>query len=101
MLTHPTLDQLKALRLEGMITALEDQRRDPHMAELEFEERLAMLVERQWLWKSNRALAARLHRVGQPVGPRGNEHERRRRRVGGLRRLVGRSRVGLVRVHGR
>lgn len=63
MLTHPTLDQLKALRLEGMITALEDQRRDPHMAELEFEERLAMLVERQWLWKSNRALAARLHQA--------------------------------------
>ena len=34
MLTHPTLDQLRALRLEGMIEALEEQRRDPHIADL-------------------------------------------------------------------
>jgi len=28
---------------------------------LDFEERLGLLVERQWLWKENRALATRLH----------------------------------------
>ena len=49
MLTHPTVDQLRVLRLEGMIEALEEQRRDPHLADLDFEERLALLVERQWL----------------------------------------------------
>jgi len=63
MLTHPTLDRLQALRLDGMIDALQEQRRDPRIAELDFEHRLALLVERQWLWKSNRALAARLHQA--------------------------------------
>ena len=28
---------------------------------MEFEERFGLLVERQWLWRENRALAARLH----------------------------------------
>lgn len=63
MLTHPTLDQLRALRLEGMIEALEEQRRDPNIADLDFEERLALLVQRQWLWRSNRALATRLQQA--------------------------------------
>lgn len=63
MLSNPTLDKLRALRLEGMIEALEEQRRNPDMADLDFEERLALMVERQWLWKSNRALAARLHQA--------------------------------------
>jgi DNA replication protein DnaC len=63
MLANPTLDKLRALRLEGMIEALEEQRRNPDCAELDFEERLALLVERQWLWKSNRALAARLRQA--------------------------------------
>lgn len=61
MLNHQTIDQLQALRLEGMVQALEEQRRQPDISQLEFEERLAMLVERQWLWRENRALAARLH----------------------------------------
>jgi len=63
MLTHPTLDQLRALRLEGMIEALEEQRHDPNSADLDFEQRLGLLVQRQWLWKSNRALAARLQQA--------------------------------------
>ncbi|HWH70688.1 MAG TPA: IS21-like element helper ATPase IstB [Candidatus Sulfotelmatobacter sp.] len=61
MLNHQTMDKLIALRLEGMAQALEEQRRQPDIAQLDFEERLALLVERQWLWKENRALAARLH----------------------------------------
>jgi DNA replication protein DnaC len=63
MLNHQTMDKLTALRLEGMAQALEEQRRQPDIAQLEFEERLALLVERQWLWRENRALAARLHRA--------------------------------------
>jgi hypothetical protein len=63
MLTYPTLDQLRALRLDGMIEAWEEQRRDPNIAQLDFEERLALLVQRQWLWRSNRALAARLQQA--------------------------------------
>ena len=29
MLTHPTIDTLKALKLHGMLGALEEQQRDP------------------------------------------------------------------------
>jgi DNA replication protein DnaC len=46
-----------------MIEALEEQRRDPNMVDLDFEERLALLVQRQWLWRSNRALATRLQQA--------------------------------------
>jgi len=61
MLTSPTMEKLRALRLEGMAQALEEQRRQSDICQLDFEERLALLVERQWLWKENRSLAARLH----------------------------------------
>jgi DNA replication protein DnaC len=61
MLNQPTLDKLRALRLEGMAQTLEEQRGQPDICDLDFEARLALLVERQWLWKENRALAARLH----------------------------------------
>src|SRR5207302_9913330 len=56
-----SLEKLRAMRLEGMAEALEEQRRQSDISSLDFEARLAMLIERQWLWKENRALAARLH----------------------------------------
>jgi DNA replication protein DnaC len=59
-----TLDKLHSLRFEGMIQALEEQRRDPNISQLDFEERLAFLVERQWLWRENRSLASRLNNAG-------------------------------------
>jgi len=61
MLNHQTMEKLLALRLEGMAQALEEQRRQADISQLDFEERLALLVQRQWLWRENRALAARLH----------------------------------------
>lgn len=67
MLYSQTIEKLLALRLEGMAAALEEQRKQPGVAKLEFEERLALLVERQWLWKENRALAARLKRAGLKI----------------------------------
>ena len=60
MLSSPTIQKLQALGLNGMIQALEEQRSQSGIAELDFEARLALLVERQCLWKSNRALVARL-----------------------------------------
>jgi len=60
MLPNQTLEKLNAMRLEGMAQALEEQRRQPDITELDFEERFGLLVERQWLWKENRSLAARL-----------------------------------------
>ena len=61
MLNHQTMEKLLALRLDGMAQALEEQRRQADISQLDFEERFALLVERQWLWRENRALAARLH----------------------------------------
>ena len=55
MLFTQTLEKLHALRLEGLVEALEEQRRQTDIVQLDFEERLALLVERQWLWKENRA----------------------------------------------
>jgi len=60
MLNEQTLSKLYALKLNGMAEAYEEQRRQTRMDDLSFEERLALLVERQWLWKENRALATRL-----------------------------------------
>ena len=55
MLFTQTLEKLQALRLEGMAQALEEQRHQTDIVQLDFEDRLALLVERQWLWKENRA----------------------------------------------
>lgn len=60
MLYTQTLEKLNGLRLDGMAQALEEQRRQPDITQLDFEARLGLLVERQWLWKANRSLARRL-----------------------------------------
>ena len=60
MLYTQTLEKLRTLRLEGMAQALEEQRRQNDITQLDFEDRLGLLVERQWLWRENRGLAARL-----------------------------------------
>lgn len=64
MTTNQTLDKLNAMKLEGMAEALVEQRQQSDITQLDFEERLAMLVERQWLWKENRALARRIQYAG-------------------------------------
>ena len=60
MLKNQTMEKLRALRLDGMAEALEEQRRQSNISDLEFEDRLTLLVERQSLWKENRGLASRL-----------------------------------------
>jgi hypothetical protein len=44
MLTHPTHNRLVALGLNGMAKALDEQQRQPDIATLAFEERLATAV---------------------------------------------------------
>jgi DNA replication protein DnaC len=63
MLLHPTLDKLRALKLEGMATALEDQTTLPECASLSFEERLGLLVDRESTLRHNKALRLRLARA--------------------------------------
>ena len=60
MLYSQTVNKLQALRLEGMAQALEEQRRQTDLVQMEFEDRLALLVERQCLWVENRGMAIRL-----------------------------------------
>ena len=60
MLTHPTHDRLIALGLTGMAKALEDQRRQPDIAALAFEERIAMMVDRETIDRENKRLTTRL-----------------------------------------
>ena len=61
MLEQPMMDKLAAMRLHGMMDALQQQHKDPASAELSFLERLALLVDHQWNWRQNQALARRLH----------------------------------------
>ena len=60
MLREQTFEKIYALKLHGMAQALEEQISNPDSASLGFEERLAMLVEAQWLWRENRAIKSRL-----------------------------------------
>ena len=60
MLNEPTMTKLYAMKLNGLAEAYEEQRAQPRLGDLSFDERFAMLIERQWLWKENRALHARL-----------------------------------------
>jgi DNA replication protein DnaC len=60
MLNQPTLDKLQTMKRHGMAEAFRAQLETADAHSLTFEERFAMLVDRQWLWKENRALARRL-----------------------------------------
>jgi DNA replication protein DnaC len=64
MLTHPTYNRLVALGLNGMAKALEEQSRLPDMSALDFEERLALLVDREATERENRRLVTRLQFAG-------------------------------------
>jgi DNA replication protein DnaC len=60
MLTHPTHDRLVALGLTGMAKALDEQRKQPDIAALGFEERLALMVDREAIERENKKLVSRL-----------------------------------------
>ena len=67
MLTHPTHDRLTALGLTGMAKALEDQRRQPDVEALSFEERLALLVDREAIERENIGTSRRRRPVNGPA----------------------------------
>lgn len=60
MLNQPTIEKLYTMKLHGMADAFREQLGNADMSQLAFEERFGMLVDQQWLWKENRALARRL-----------------------------------------
>ncbi|MGH9339887.1 MAG: IS21-like element helper ATPase IstB [Acidobacteriota bacterium] len=63
MVREQTFEKLYSLKLHGLAAALEEQLKDPQASSLGFEERLGMLVDAQWLWRENQALARRLRQA--------------------------------------
>ncbi len=57
---NPTIETLRRLRLTGMAKALEEQQNLADCDRLSFDERLAMLVDREAVERDNAALAQRL-----------------------------------------
>ena len=53
MLSNPTIETLKALKLKGMIQALEEQQQNAGVNALSFEERMALIVDRERLYRDN------------------------------------------------
>ena len=60
MLNEQTMTKLHAMKLNGMAEGYEEQRQQPQMADLPFDERFGMLVDRQWRWREERSLTTRL-----------------------------------------
>ena len=56
MLNEHTLDQLRGLRLDGMVHAIADQATSSAAAEMAFDERLAMLVQHEIDWRDGKRL---------------------------------------------
>jgi len=63
MLAHPLFEQLKTLRCEGMLEAYQEQLNTPDISSLSFDERLALLIEREYLTRENRKLINRLRQA--------------------------------------
>jgi DNA replication protein DnaC len=59
MLSHPTLEKLRSLRLTGMADEFQEQLAKP-LPDLDFESRLGLLIEREWYLRENRRLKRRL-----------------------------------------
>ena len=60
MLTQPLLDKLTQLRLSAFRAALEEQLHNPQYADLPFEDRLGLLVDRECTHRDNNRLQRRL-----------------------------------------
>ncbi|MEI6095149.1 MAG: IS21-like element helper ATPase IstB [Gammaproteobacteria bacterium] len=63
MLTHPLFEQLKTLRWQGVLEAFQEQIGTPDINRLSFDERFALLIERECLVRDNRKLTNRLRQA--------------------------------------
>jgi DNA replication protein DnaC len=58
---HPVLEQLKTLKLDGMLEALQGQNKLPNIGKLGFEERLGLLVEHEVSLRESKRVKRRLN----------------------------------------
>jgi len=56
MLNQQTINKLYAMKLNAMAEAFKEQMDSPEFAELTFQERFGLLVDRQWTWKEDRRM---------------------------------------------
>ena len=56
MLTQQTIEKLCDMKLTAMADAFAEQLGQPNLGELSFEDRFAMMVDRQWNFKENRRM---------------------------------------------
>jgi DNA replication protein DnaC len=63
MLHQPTIEKLITMRLQGMVDGLEAIEQDEVARDLSFEEKLALIVDRQYTWRQNLAFQQRLRRA--------------------------------------
>lgn len=69
MLTHPTIENLKRLKLFCMVRALEEQKNMPGICEMDFFDRLGLMVDREIAEKETRMLKRGLNagKLKQPA----------------------------------
>lgn len=60
MLNEPTLEKLRTMRLDGMVTTWLEQQKNTGATKLSFDERFGMLVEGEWIFRENRRLSRAL-----------------------------------------
>lgn len=60
MMLHPVLEQLRVLKLEGMLEALEVQKNQKDVHQLSFEERLGLLVQHEIAIRESKRVKRRL-----------------------------------------
>lgn len=63
MLMNPTLEKLQALKLTGMLEALDEQLRSQDIEELSFDERLGLMIDREMTSRDDRRLKTRLKKA--------------------------------------
>lgn len=63
MLIHPTLDQLRTLRLDGMAKAFERQLETDGIEQMSFNDRMALLLDQESTHRAHKRLASRLRRA--------------------------------------
>ncbi len=63
MLIQPTMDKLRQMRLYGMAAALEEQLENSEYKKLQFDDRLGFLVDREWTYRQEKRLAARIRKA--------------------------------------
>ena len=68
MMMHTTLAQLRTLKLDGLASGLEEQLTQPGMTAMSFEERLALLIDREVHSRNDRKLVRLLKRAQLKYG---------------------------------